>query len=123
MGTLQRLEFLLLALAGCINRQDFLIIDYLLTENQGFREVVGTATKPTPTTPTHQPMPAPKETPAENPGTARPPEPPGSAEASPPKPAPHIHSAPAPATAKTARPPGTTDTPQPPNADLATQHP
>ncbi len=41
MVTLQRLEFLLLALAGCINRQDFLIIDYLLTENQGFREVVG----------------------------------------------------------------------------------
>ncbi len=41
MGTLNRLEFLLLALAGCINRHDFLIIEYLLTENQVFREIVG----------------------------------------------------------------------------------
>ncbi len=41
MGTLQRLEFLLLALAGCINRHDFLIIEYLLMENQIYREVVG----------------------------------------------------------------------------------
>jgi hypothetical protein len=30
MGTLQRLEFLLLALAGCIHRHDFLIIEDLL---------------------------------------------------------------------------------------------
>ncbi len=41
MGTLQRFEFLLLALAGCINRHDFLIIDYLLAENRVYREIVG----------------------------------------------------------------------------------
>ena len=41
MSTLQRLEFLLLTLAGCINRHDFVIIDYLVTENQVYREAVG----------------------------------------------------------------------------------
>ncbi len=41
MSTLQRLEFLLLALAGCINQHDLRIIDYLLAENRVFREVVG----------------------------------------------------------------------------------
>jgi len=41
MSTLQRLEFLLLALAGCINRHDFVIIDYLVTENRVYREAVG----------------------------------------------------------------------------------
>ena len=41
MGMLQRLEFLLLALAGCINQHDLRIIDYLLAENRVFREVVG----------------------------------------------------------------------------------
>lgn len=41
MGMLQRIEFLLLALAGCINQQDLRIIEYLLAENRVFREVVG----------------------------------------------------------------------------------
>ena len=39
LGTLQRLEFLLMALAGCINQHDLRIIDYLLAENRVFREV------------------------------------------------------------------------------------
>ena len=41
MITLQRLEFLLLVLAGCINQHDLRIIHYLLAQNRVFREVVG----------------------------------------------------------------------------------
>ena len=41
MGMLQRIEFLLLALAGCINQQDLRIIEYFLAENRVLREVVG----------------------------------------------------------------------------------
>ena len=41
MGMFRRIEFLLLALAGCINQHDLRIIEYLLEENRVFHEVVG----------------------------------------------------------------------------------
>jgi len=43
MGTFQRLEFLLPALAGCINRHDFLILDRDTKYCEAFRYLLRTA--------------------------------------------------------------------------------